>query len=155
MEIPNGVIQKVWSWRVACQGHDLCPACGNFGVGQALHAHPSSSGFGFTPTKGEWAAAIAVVADVGVGVGFGIYFAVHHGHSLTGCAATSSDSLQLVTDGGNQTYSLGGDVAGVKAGDRVRISGKNDKKVGAAARSFVVSKLLKDFGPCKLAHETP
>ena len=123
--------------------------------GQALHSHPSSSGFGFTPTKGEWAAIIAIVAAVGVGVGFGIYFAVHHGHTLTGCAATSSDGLQLVTDGGGQTYALGGDVAGIKAGDRVRISGKKDKKAGAAARPFEVTKLSKDFGPCKVVHATP
>jgi len=123
--------------------------------GQALRSHPSSTGFGFAPTKGEWAAAIAVVAVVGVGVGFGIYFAVHHGHSLTGCAATTPDGLQLVTDGGNQTFALNGDVAGIKAGDRVRVSGKKDKKAGGAAQPFVVSKLSRDFGPCRVLHSAP
>ena len=123
--------------------------------GQALRSHPSSTGFGFTPTKGEWAAAIAVIAAVGVGIGFGVYFAVHHGHSLTGCAATASDGLQLATDGGGQTYALGGDVAGIKAGDRVRVSGKKDKKAGGAVQTFEVSKLSKDFGPCKVMRATP
>ena len=122
--------------------------------GQALHSHPSSSGFGFTPTKGEWAAIIAIVAAVGVGIGVGVYFAVHHGHSLTGCAATTPDGLQLVTDGGNQTYALDGDVGGIKAGDRVRVSG-NKKKDAAGSRKFLVEKPAKDFGVCKVLPAKP
>jgi hypothetical protein len=91
---------------------------------------------------------------VGAGVGLGIYFAVHHGHTLTGCAASTPDGVELVTEGDRQTYSLIGDVAGIKAGDRVRVSGKK-KKDGGSSRRFLVEKPAKDFGACKALPATP
>jgi len=57
----------------------------------------------------------------------------------------------MVNEGDQQTYALTGDVDGIKAGNRVRLSG-NKKK---ADKKFVVTKLAKDYGPCKAQATTP
>jgi hypothetical protein len=41
-----------------------------------------------------------------------------------------------------------GDIANIKTGDRIRISGKKNKKDASGKRDFLVEKLTKDYGPC-------
>ena len=105
---------------------------------------------GYKITNGDKAGIAAVLAAVGVGAGIGIYCAVHHGNSLNGCAVSGSDGLELQNRGDQQTYALVGEVAGIKPGDRVRVSGKKEKKDVGDAQPFVVEKLTKDYGPCKV-----
>ena len=100
---------------------------------------------GVTHSDAVWIG--VAVAAIGVGVGIGIYYAVHHGHSLSGCAVSASDGLQLQNRGDGQTYTLSGEVAGIKPGDRVRVSGKKAKNTGGP-QQFVVEKLTKDYGVC-------
>jgi len=90
---------------------------------------------------------VAIVA-IGAGIGFGIYFAFHHGHSLTGCAVTGANGLQLQNKGDQVTYSLVGAVATIKPGDRVRVSGKKVKKSVGSTPQFLVDNLSKDYGAC-------
>ena len=96
-----------------------------------------------------------IIALVGVGalIGVGVYFAVHHGHSLKGCASPGPGGMQLLNEGDQQTYALAGDVDGIKAGNRVRVSG-NKKKATGNSRQFVATKLSKDYGPCKIQTAT-
>lgn len=42
-----------------------------------------------------------------------------------------------------------GDVAGIKPGSRVRVSGKKEKSSGTA--QFLVEKVSKDFGACSVS----
>jgi hypothetical protein len=103
------------------------------------------------PTKGQAAAIIGGLVGTGAAIGIGIYFAVHHGHSLTGCAVSASDgSLQLRTQGDPQTYALVGDVSVIKPGEHVRVSGKKQKKSAGAAPQFIVEALKKDYGACSV-----
>jgi hypothetical protein len=92
------------------------------------------------------------VAAIGAGIGFGIYFAVHHGHSLTGCAVSTADGIELQNEGDQLSYALVGEVAGIRSGERIRVSGKPEKKSVGPDRHFIVEKLNKDFGSCKVTH---
>ena len=103
---------------------------------------------GVTKSDAAW---IAVgVAAIGAGIGIGIYYAVHHGNSLSGCVVSGSDGLLLQNRGDGQTYSLTGEVAAIKPGDRVRVSGKKQKKNGGGVQHFAVEKLNKDYGDCEV-----
>ncbi len=103
---------------------------------------------GVTRTQAGW---IGVgVAAIGAGIGIGIFYAVHHGHSIDGCALSGPNGLELQNRGDQQTYALIREVAGIKPGDRVRVSGKKEKKKAGAPQQFLVEKLSKDFGYCKV-----
>lgn len=91
---------------------------------------------------------IAAVA-LGAALGVGIYFLVRQPPSISGCAASSADGLTLQNQGDQQTYSLIGDTAGIKAGERIRVSGKK-KKDPSGKHEFLVEKLKKDYGACKV-----
>jgi hypothetical protein len=43
-----------------------------------------------------------------------------------------------------------GEVAAIKQGERVHVSGKKEKKTAAATRQFQVDKLSKDYGACPM-----
>jgi hypothetical protein len=103
------------------------------------------------PTKTDVAWIGVAVAAIGAGIGLGIYFAVRpHHREITGCAAPGPSGPELASENDQQTYVLVGEVAGIKPGDRVRISGRKEKKTIGAQPQFVVAKLNKDFGPCKV-----
>jgi hypothetical protein len=117
-------------------------------------AHPESSGcIGVCP--GQIAIIGAGVAAAGTAIGIGIYFAVHHNHSLTGCASVTPDGLRLRRNGDQQSYSLVGEIAAVKPGNRVRVSGNRQKKNGDSPQVFIVEKLARDYGSCKVQPAVP
>jgi hypothetical protein len=55
----------------------------------------------------------------------------------------------LVSENDQKVYALAGEVAGIKSGERVRVSGKKGRKSAGAHPQFLVEKLNKDFGACK------
>lgn len=73
---------------------------------------------------------------------------IKHHPALKGCAAAGPDGLKL-TDGAGQTFSLTGDTASIKPGDRVRLSGKKQKASAGSPRFLVEG--VKDYGPCPVA----
>lgn len=97
-------------------------------------------------SKSEVAGVAAAIVGVGAAIGVGIYFAVHANHSASGCTVAAASGLQLQSD--QQTWSLVGSIAGIKPGERVRVSGKKQKQSGGAPRPFLVEKLAKDYGAC-------
>jgi len=114
--------------------------------------HPESS----IPTKSQadWIA-VAVVA-IGAAAGLAIYFAVRpHHQSLTGCAVSGGSGLELQNQGDQQTYALTGEVAAIKPGERIRVSGKKQKNSASATQQFLVEKLAKDYGSCTSAPAAP
>ncbi len=74
--------------------------------------------------------------------------------SLNGCVSSAPNSLLLLNEGDRQTYDLVGDTAAVKAGQRVKVSGKK-KKDTSGKRYFLVGKLSKDYGVCKVSPAAP
>jgi hypothetical protein len=108
---------------------------------------------GVTKSDAVWIG--VAVGVIGAGIGIGVYYAVHHGHSLNGCAVTGASGLELQSRGDQQTYALVGEVAGIKPGERVRVSGKKQKRGAGAPQQFVVEKLAKDYGSCTSVPAAP
>ena len=105
-----------------------------------------------TPVSAGQAVGIfAAIAAVGAAIAVGIMIAVRHHPSITGCAAANGDSLTLLSEDDHQSYALSGDIAAIKPGDRVRLSGKK-RSDRSGNHTFEVLKLRKDYGPC---HTTP
>lgn len=133
---------------VVALGALLAPAYGP-ALGQKLNPRPQDT---IGATHGQIAAAIAGIAGAGIAIGIGITLAVkHNNHAVTGCARSGPDGMTLTSDSGKQTYSLLGEVAAIKPGERVRVSGKRGKEKAAGTREFLVEKVSKDFGVCEVS----
>lgn len=117
---------------------------------------PAQSG---SPTisNGSAALVIAVIAGVGAAIGIGIYYAFNHSHSIRGCAVSGPNGLELQNEGDQKTFLLQGITPDLKSGDRVRVKGKKVKtaKGSTGTPNFLVEKLAKDYGPCKVAPAKP
>ena len=70
--------------------------------------------------------------------------------SITGCVAQSSVSLTVQNEGDKKSYTLLGDTDGIKAGNRIHVSGKKRKDANGKPH-FLVGKLVKDYGACKVS----
>ena len=132
------VVALISSTALPSQAAKFRPAVGNFQI----------------VSRGEVAGVAVGIAAAGAGIGVGIYFVVRHNRSLTGCASSGPNGLQLQSEGDHQSYALIGDIATVKPGDRVRVSGKK-KKAAGGAQPFLVEKVSKDFGACKVQPVNP
>ena len=77
-----------------------------------------------------------------------------HADTLHGCVSSAPNSLLLLNEGDQQPYDLLGDTAAVKAGERVKVSGKK-KKDTSGKRYFLVEKVSKSYGVCKVLPATP
>ena len=120
----------------------LVPASQQAGAAK-LRAHPNNS----IPTKTQAGLIVAAVVVIVAAIGVGVYFAVRHDQTITGCAASGPDGLTIENEGDHLSYSLMGDVSAVKPGDRMRVSGKK-KKARGATHPFLVNKVKRDFGAC-------
>lgn len=140
----------VLPFRGTCAKVVVCALlCATTEVSQGAKPHQAATGFSIGPSKGQVIGAAAGIGAVAAAIGFGIYYGTHHNHNLTGCAGSGAAGLQLQNEGDKQTYDLLGDVNAIKTGDRVRVSGKK-KKVAGSSRTFLVERLPKDLGPCKV-----
>jgi len=82
--------------------------------------------------------------------------AVRHHNSIAGCTVSGPYGLDLHAEDG-RNFALLGATAGVKAGERIKVSGSRKKKVDGVTdrESFVVSKVAKDYGSCTPVPATP
>lgn len=95
-----------------------------------------------------------VFGSIGVGaaIGVGVFFLVHHGASIKGCAANGPDGLEIRTQNGAEVYQLSGATAEIKPGDLVRLKGKRKSAKSGDVPMFIVSGVAKDYGACAAAH---
>lgn len=126
----------------------LAPADSSI-LAQRPRPRPQSIAYG--ASNGEVAGIIAGIAGAGALIGILAYVAVKHNHSVTGCARSGPDGMTLTSEPDKQSYTLIGDVANIKSGDRVRVSGKKGRDKSSATRKFLVEKVSRDFGPCEVA----
>jgi hypothetical protein len=119
---------------------------------------PAHAQFNGTPpiTIGDFheRAIIFGLVAAGAVTGIGAYILVRRAPSITGCVAINPADLSLQNESDHRTYSLMGDIANIKVGDRIRVSGKR-AKTATGKRNFLVVKLKKDFGPCRELQATP
>lgn len=99
-------------------------------------------------SNGDIAGAIAGVAAAGA-AGAIILVHEHNVHTLKGCVSSDAGGLRMENAGDKRSYALTGDTAGIKSGERVKLSGKK-MKGNKDHPQFAVSKLTKDYGACKL-----
>ena len=108
------------------------------------------------PSEGEVVgAAVGVAAAVTVVVVVLVEVNKSH-HTLNGCVSAGANGLELQTSDAKR-YTLEGDAASVKVGDRVKLHGSKVKKTkdSGGDQVFKVEKLNKDFGPCPAPSATP
>jgi hypothetical protein len=106
-------------------------------------------------TKTQVGLSVTAIAAVLVGTTVGVTLAVEHNHyTLLGCIVTNANGMQLRTNKG-RLYTLKGDLADVKVGDRVKIHGSRVKKVKGNSpgdQVFVMEKINKNYGSCLAPH---
>jgi hypothetical protein len=123
-------------------------------VGVSLFALPAPVKAQKIVSNGEIAGAIVGIAAAGVVIGIGTYYLLRKA-SITGCAVSNQNGLELRNESDQQNYMLIGDTADIKAGERIRVKGKKKKKDSSAGRKFFVQKLARNYGPCKALPATP
>ena len=97
---------------------------------------------------------IAAIVAVPIVIGTVLYFVLRQPR-LTGCVVHGANGLELMNEGDSQTYLLSGDITNLKVGDRIKITGKKQKKNASGPRPVVVTSLKKDYGACKAPPLTP
>ena len=106
----------------------------------AVSVPAQAQGYGqIGPSNGEIAGVIVGVVAGLVVIGIVVYYIVRKGHSVTGCAVSNQDGLALQNEDDHQTYLLIGDTTNIKAGYRIKVSGKKQKNASSGDRSFLVS----------------
>ncbi len=115
---------------------------------------------GTTPAKADtlqtdahWIVAGIVIASAAIVVV--VVLVIKKTPSIKGCAVSNQSAMELQNEGDQRTYMLIGDTANIKAGERVRVTGKKKKKDGSGNQTFVVEKLAKNYGACKVLPVTP
>jgi hypothetical protein len=96
----------------------------------------------------HWVIAGIVIASAAIAVV--VVLVIKRPPSIKGCAVSNQSSLELQNEGDQQTYTLIGDTAKIQSGERVRVTGKKKKKDGSGKQTFVVEKLAKNYGACKV-----
>jgi hypothetical protein len=108
-------------------------------------------------TKTQVTLSVAAIAAVVVGTTVGVTLAVQHSHhTLEGCISSGANGPELRLNN-SKTYTLKGELADIKVGDRLKIHGTRVKKVKdstAGDQVFVVEKVKKNYGPCPVSAAT-
>jgi hypothetical protein len=120
-------------------------------LAQKLGAQPPLFTGGIGPSNGQIVGVAVGIAAAGAAIGVGVYFAVKHNRAMTGCARSGADGITLTSESDKQTYTLTGEVAAIKSGNRVRVSGKKRKEKSAGTQQLLVENVSRDLGPCELA----
>ncbi len=100
-------------------------------------------------TAGKQITAGIVVVAVGVGV-LVTFLVIHYRHkssSITGCVISGPNGTSLTDENDKRTYTLSGNTAAVKPGERIRLEGKEQKEKN---RTFIfeIQRVGKVFGAC-------
>ena len=101
-------------------------------------------------TRTQVGLSAAAIAAILVGTTVGVTYAVKNSHhTLQGCVFSDANGLKLRTSDA-KVYTLEGEAATIKVGDRVKFHGSKLKKTkdSTGDQVFVVEKLSKDYGPC-------
>jgi len=88
-----------------------------------------------------------VVAAVVVAVVVVVLVRHHKRQRITGCVRAGANGMSMTDEKDKRDYTLSGEAAGVKAGDRMALEGK--RKDTSTALVFEAHKVARDFGACQ------
>ena len=108
-------------------------------LGRPAPAHAS------IPTQGEVVLIFVGVGAVGAAIGITAYHYAHKSPSVMGCVSGDAGALTLQSESDHKQYKLSGNTTDLKAGERVRVSGRKQRD---DASTLVVERLRKDYGTC-------
>ena len=118
---------------------------GGGGMGTGTAGSP-----GYTAPKSGYGNGKAIGIGVGAAAGVGgLFLALHHRGSVTGCVKQTDDGMALVDEKKNKSYALDSNSIALKPGDRVQLRGKKSSGPGGA-ESFQATKVVKVLGACEL-----
>jgi hypothetical protein len=144
----NSLLSRRWTITASVVlGAVLC-----IGASAPAEGQDSSS---IPPSGGEFAAvAIGVGAIIAAAIIVPIKISHSH-HILAGCIVTGAHGLELQTSD-VKAYSIEGDTAVIKAGEKVKIHGSKVKKAkdSPGPQVFKFEKLDRSYGPCPVAATT-
>jgi hypothetical protein len=122
--------------------------CSALALTLCLGSPPAANGQ-IGASKGQIAGGIA---GIGAGIaGIIITVAVIHSHHvLAGCVVAAANGPQLKSSDA-KSWTLEGDSANIKAGDRVKVHGSRIRHAKAGPNVFKVDRLVKDYGPCEVS----
>jgi hypothetical protein len=121
------------------------PAFAQYGGGGTGMGTGTGTGTG-SPSYGS-GKAIGIGIGAAAAGGVGLYLALHHGSSVTGCVQSGNDGLLLTDEKNRKTYSLLPGGADLKPGEKVELKGKKSNEAGAG-QTFQATKLVKNLGEC-------
>jgi hypothetical protein len=93
-----------------------------------------------------------VIVGVAAAVAVVIILTVHYSkkRALTGCVNSAGSGMTVTDEKDKQIYTLSGNTAGIKPGDRMKLQGKKVKSKGdEKTRVWEAKAVTKDFGVCQ------
>jgi hypothetical protein len=69
--------------------------------------------------------------------------------TITGCVTTAPNGLVVTNEKDKRVYTLSGDTAGVKPGERMTLQGHKISFSGSNPLGWEVSQIQKDYGACQ------
>jgi hypothetical protein len=113
----------------------------------ALTTPAKASGF---PSGGAIAGAIAGAAAALVIVAVVVIHESSKKRTITGCVNSGENGMSVVDEKDKRTYTLSGNTAGIKPGDRITLQGKKVKPKGTdKTLTWETKNVTKDFGVCQ------
>jgi hypothetical protein len=102
------------------------------------------------PSGGAIAGAIAGAAAALVIVTVVVIHESSKRRTITGCVHSEENGMSVVDEKDKRTYTLSGNTAGIKPGDRVTLQGKKIKPKGTdKTLTWEAKNVTKDFGVCQ------
>jgi hypothetical protein len=127
--------------------------CGTLIVALSVALSPSAE----AQTGGVKIVSNGTIAGVIVGVVAAVvvvaYVVIHESskkRSITGCVIPAANGMSVTDEKDKRSYALSGNMADVKAGDRVTLQGKRIKPKDAGKPvAWETKTISKDFGACR------
>jgi len=91
---------------------------------------------------------VVVSAGVAVGVTLLILHKKHKQSGITGCVSAGATGMEVTDESDKRIYSLAGDPAGAKPGERMTLEGMRRKGSGNMP-IFEARRVIGDFGACQ------
>jgi hypothetical protein len=104
------------------------------------------------PSKGAVVGIIVGVVAAVAAVVIITVVVIHHSakaRTITGCVVAVPNGFTVNNERDNRVYALSGDIAGVKAGERMRLQGHKIDSSAGNPLGWQVSQIQKDYGACQ------